>query len=314
MRLDFAPSDEGPASALALGIAGLPNIASAIYNTLPPSASFLSAGNLAREALEIASDNDLIKGKYPVGLKHLLRRGKAIQTQLNNVKRVYNTGKVIYNRYNPVRSNSGKRFSNDSLRMAYRSRRGAYVRGRGRQTPMSFKRAYRTKRGSYRANKASIIQRTPRVEVKAFYSTSTGATAATGTLVELGTIAKGTGLDQREGSVLKALALNWKCQVTPSTANSLASDYRITIFEWTQGYVSPSPFTIFEPTGSKPSMYQFSQDNIRNYRVIYDRSFTPFISGVGIPGATPAGIYYYEKIQGQNKSLNEIKCAGRRVS
>lgn len=146
------------------------------------------------------------------------------------------------------------------------------------------------------SNAVTRLVRQPRVEIKAatLNNAISGPSATTGTPTLCSVIANGTGTEQRNGSCVRFLDIDWTGTVTSVGGATANTSHRIIVFAWNQGYSSPAATQILQ-TNSILSTYDI--ENARNYRILSDKIYNQnAMAGVaGAYGPTQAYIKGYAR-------------------
>lgn len=133
------------------------------------------------------------------------------------------------------------------------------------------------------SNAVTRIVRQPRVEIKAstLNNAISGPSSVTGTPTLCSVIANGTGTEQRNGSCVRFLDIDWTGTVTSVGAATANTSHRIIVFAWNQGYSSPAATQVLQ-TNSILSTYDV--ENARNYRILSDKLYN-LNASAGVAGA-----------------------------
>lgn len=191
----------------------------------------------------------------------------SFRDQLATRSYVRSLAKPVSNYLANVASNSLRTYSRSSKMVRYMRR------ARGRR-PLSFRRARREGRSrTYRSNRATLPTPFPRAEIKLSGGNVTGVSVATasGYIIPVSGVARGTGTADREGNVIKSVSLELKGAFLPFSNTVCYTNVRIILCKWNQGYVSPSVTSILQTTGGLLLHAAYNQADARNYKILYDR-------------------------------------------
>jgi len=150
---------------------------------------------------------------------------------------------------------------------------------RFRRTPrQTFGRARRTNAGrAFRSTRATVPLLLPRAEVKQVskYASISSANIVSGVpyQTQMTLPAQGTTSITREGNVIKTI--NYKLDLSFTNLGATPSyNMRVIVFEWLQGYVSPSYSEILDNSaGGDYIMAPYNQLAARNFRILYDKVY-----------------------------------------
>lgn len=149
-------------------------------------------------------------------------------------------------------------------------------------------------------NRTTLRLYKPRVEIKADTEDDTisATSSTTGLIGQVSLIAAGTGVNDRNGTCIKALDIKWILQLTKDAGADAYIHHRCIFFIWNQNWTSPSVSAVLE-TGTIDGLY--NTENARVFRILSDKTYT-ITSGAGVAAAyAPGGIQAngYAKINTQ---------------
>lgn len=169
--------------------------------------------------------------------------------------------KNFLNSVSTPRRKSKKMARFSSRRYGRRSRRATFRSNR------RFKRAP--------AGRATMITPVPRKEIKQVVLHQSASGLATIHQQELGLVSEGSSKDQRVSKVIRSVDLDVRGIISlPTGQTPINPLVRIVVYRWDQGYVSPAPGSIFDTDAAPAVDGQYFQDNIKNYHVMYDKTFS----------------------------------------
>lgn len=134
-------------------------------------------------------------------------------------------------------------------------------------------RRYRKRWGRKSVNRfrATLALRQPRATIKQHFASLSNTDVHDGVIFELGAIAQGSSDQERLNNVIRTVDLTIRGVFKMGASSLEASAWRFVVFEWRQGYVSPTVSTIFNPNTSLRIMAPLNQVNARNYTVLSDQ-------------------------------------------
>lgn len=169
-----------------------------------------------------------------------------------------------------------------------------FLRRSRRRYGLSYGGARRRSMGrTYRSNRATVIQRVNRAEVKQTQQTHSFPTlsASAWTLTQMALPAQGVTSLLREGTVIKALNTVLRFQGSSTNVIPVVS-FRVVIFLWKQGYVSPSPGDVVDSSLVNPISAPYNQLNARNYVILHDKVYSRHAVATGNAATFQSGIIH----------------------
>lgn len=165
-----------------------------------------------------------------------------------------------------------------------------------------YKRTYKkAPRKRYSPTKTTLLVRQPKVEIKSSIQNNVIVSTATttGSPVLCTNIASGTALGDRDGNVIRTLDIRWTGAVTKDAGTDPYIVHRLIIFQWDQGFVSPTASSVL---ANNTFLANYNQADARSYRILHDGLYK-CESGAGVATAYAAD---YVPIKGYAKLNKEV--------